>query len=129
MSEGGDACTCDGAGFVFMAGVCTPCPAGSYSGINADVCLPCPSGTIAPRNGSSTCDVCPPATAPNANRSQCLAICPQVRGPISVYPQLPISPPITSYGPHWQVGTYYADARCQQCTPQCAAGTFQVRKS
>ena len=52
-------------------GLCSVCPAGTYSGAGAADCTPCARDSIAPEPGSVECKGCPPKMTNNANSTMC----------------------------------------------------------
>ena len=52
---------------------CIPCPVGTYSNdlTGTTQCIPCPNNTVAPSQGSNTCQLCHAGFTHNSNRTAC----------------------------------------------------------
>ncbi|KAH9942515.1 uncharacterized protein BXZ73DRAFT_41070 [Epithele typhae] len=104
-------------GFYSMQpGLCSGCPAGTYSHAGAVSCSACPANTYS--NGvAPSCSVCRPGTTSTPGSASCTCVpCPSNE----------VSAPASSSCHGCADGTYYdADsATCIADPPMCAAGTY-----
>ena len=66
--------TCTG-GTEALDGICTDCPAGSYSKSGATSCLLCPPGTYTASPGEGTCSKCKGISYSQAGSTDCRRTC------------------------------------------------------